>query len=91
MAAFAETDEDESTGKPKKKQRSRFAHVPRHPLWNNEEWNEEDNYNPANPSSSKSPDSYNRRQEFLAKVSAVAGSKYISWLGNEAVRGHAVI
>jgi hypothetical protein len=87
MAAFAETDEDQNTGKPKKKQRSQFTNAPRHSLWNNEE----DNYNPANPSSTKSPDSYARRQEFLAKVSAAAGSKYISWLWNEAVWGHTVM
>jgi hypothetical protein len=78
MAAFGEEDEDESTEKPKKRHRSRFSRSTRRRPKNREESDEEeDDYNPADPISTKSPDSHTRRQEFLAKVSAAAGSKHI--------------
>jgi hypothetical protein len=75
-AAFGEADEDESPEKTKQKLRRRSTRTTEHGLWNNEEWDEEDDYNPADPSSTKSPDSHTRRQEFLAKASAAAGSMY---------------
>lgn len=78
IAALAEADEDEVTEKPKKRLRSRFTRSPGHAPWNTEAWDEEDDHNPAQPSSTESPDSNTRRQEFLAKVSAAAGSMYIS-------------
>jgi hypothetical protein len=74
MAAFAEEDEDESNEKSKNKHRGRYARSTKR-RHQSEEDSEESEYNPAEPQS-RSPDSHSRRQEFLAKVAAAAGSKY---------------
>jgi hypothetical protein len=78
MDAFAAREEDEANEKPTKKLRSRFGRSLKHRPKKAEEWeeDEEDNYNPAYPRSDKAPDSSARRQEFLAKVAAAAGSTY---------------
>jgi hypothetical protein len=76
LAAYAEEDDDESFEKTKNKHRSRFARSTKRRNKYEEESDEESDYNPAEPQSSRSPDSYTRRQEFLAKVAAAAGSKY---------------
>jgi hypothetical protein len=78
MAAFGEADEDGITVKPQKKLWSQSTRTIRQGFWNDEKLKAEDDYNPADPSSTNSPDSYIRRQEFLAKVSAAAGGMYIS-------------
>jgi hypothetical protein len=77
MASFGENDYDEeSIEKPRNKIRSRHARSAKHRSRNNFESDEDDDSNPAEPASTKSPDSHTRRQEFLAKVAAAAGSKY---------------
>jgi hypothetical protein len=75
MADLGEADQNLSSEKPKRKHRDRVTRATRHRPSNNEELQEDDS-NPADPSSTNSPDSFIRRQEFLAKVSAAAGSKY---------------
>jgi hypothetical protein len=74
LAAFTE-DEDESNEKSKNKHRGRYARSTKRRHQYEGESDEESEYNPAEPLS-RSPDSYSRRQEFLAKVAAAAGSKY---------------
>lgn len=74
LAAFTE-DEDESTEKVKNKHRGRYARSTKRRHQYEEDSEEESEYNPAEPQS-RSPDSHSRRQEFLAKVAAAAGSKY---------------
>jgi hypothetical protein len=74
LAAFIEEYEGESIEKAKGKHRGRYTRSTkrRHQY---EDSDEDSEYNPAEPQS-RSPDSYSRRQEFLAKVAAAAGSKY---------------
>jgi hypothetical protein len=74
LAAFTEGDEYESMEKGKNKHRGRYARST-HRRTSEEDSDEESDYNPAEPQS-RSPDSYNRRQEYLAKVAAAAGSMY---------------
>jgi hypothetical protein len=74
LAAFTEEDEYESMEKGKNKHRGRYARSARRR--NGEEKSgEEIGYNPAEPQT-RYPDSHNRRQEYLAKVAATAGSMY---------------
>jgi hypothetical protein len=74
LAAFTEEDEYESKEKSKYKQRGRYARSTRR-RQSEEDSYEEIGYNPAEPQS-RSPDSHSRRQEYLAKVAAAAGSMY---------------
>lgn len=76
MDALIGDEEDESSEKARKRHRGRFTRGTKHRPRNSEESEEEDYYNPAEPSSTKAPDSNTRRQELLAKVAAAAGSKY---------------
>jgi hypothetical protein len=79
MEAWTESEGNESTERTTKRHRSRFTRGTKHRPRNIEESEEEYSYNPAEPSSTTDPDSYTRRQEFLAKVAAAAGSTYISY------------
>jgi hypothetical protein len=74
LAAFTEEDEYESMEKGKNKHRGRYARSARRRN-GEEDSGEESDYNPAEPLS-RSPDSHNRRQEYLAKAVAAAGSMY---------------
>jgi hypothetical protein len=74
LAAFTEQDEDENISNAKNKHRGRYARSARRHKYE-EDSDEESEYNPAEPQS-RSPGSHSRRQEFLAKVAAAAGSKY---------------
>jgi hypothetical protein len=77
MDALTEDEEDESVEKTRKRHRGRFTRGTKHRPRNIEESEEEeDHYNPAEPRSSKAPDSNTRRQELLAKAAVAAGSKY---------------
>jgi hypothetical protein len=75
LATFAEEDQDESNEKAKNKHRGRYARSTKRRHQYEEDSEEESEYNPAEPQS-RSPDSYSRRQEYLAKVAAAVGSKY---------------
>jgi hypothetical protein len=76
MANYGDDNEDERSEKPRNKYRSRYARSAKRRSKYNEDSDEDDDFNPAEPESTKSPDSYIRRQEFLAKVAAAAGSKH---------------
>jgi hypothetical protein len=75
MAKFGEDSEEEITEKPKNKHRARYARSPKHKARYNPESDEDNESNPAQPDSETAPDSNTRRQEFLAKAAAAAGSK----------------
>jgi len=75
LAAFTEEYEDGSAEKLKNKYRGRHARSTKRRHQYEEGSGEESEYNPAEPQS-RSPDSYTRQQEFLAKVAAAAGSMY---------------
>jgi hypothetical protein len=75
MAKFGEDSEEETTEKPRSKHRGRYARSPKHIARYNSESDEDNESNPAQPDSETAPDSNIRRQEFLAKAAAAAGSK----------------
>jgi hypothetical protein len=76
LAALTDDYDYDVSQHPKNKHRGRLARSTKRRNKNNEDSEEENDSNAAEPQSSKAANSYIRRQEFLAKAAAAAGSEY---------------